>query len=189
MPPALDEQRARICDQDGKPDQDDVFGLPAHVKIHAAGQQSHPLDLLRQQKIQKRDDGEIDQKVDGIKLHGTKQISSRRQRSPRFHRQKNAPPKFSLGGAENLGRHAIPSQTPHTARELPVCPPYLSSGFMVGNKILLSPSRLIPLRSAQNPHNCWVFETIYHPSCVLLGRPLHSKSCIKIVVVCRRIFL
>ena len=61
--------------------------------------------------------------------------------------------------------------------------------FYVGNKILLSPSRLIPLRSAQNPHNCWVFETIYHPSCVLLGRPLHSKSCIKIVVVCRRIFL
>lgn len=59
--------------------------------------------------------------------------------------------------------------------------------FFAGNKILLSPSRLIPLRSAQNPHNCWVFETIYHPSCVLLGRPLHSKSCIKIVVVCRRI--
>jgi len=66
---------------------------------------------------------------------------------------------------------------------------YCSIGFIVGNKILLSPSRLIPLRSAQNPHNCWVFETIYHPSCVLLGRPLHSKSCIKIVVVCRRIFL
>lgn len=66
---------------------------------------------------------------------------------------------------------------------------YCSMGFIVGNKILLSPSRLIPLRSAQNPHNCWVFETIYHPSCVLLGRPLHSKSCIKIVVVCRRIFL
>ena len=65
----------------------------------------------------------------------------------------------------------------------------LLSGCTVGNKILLSPSRLIPLRSAQNPHNCWVFETIYHPSCVLLGRPLHSKSCIKIVVVCRRIFL
>ena len=64
-----------------------------------------------------------------------------------------------------------------------------SKDFIVGNKILLSPSRLIPLRSAQNPHNCWVFETIYHPSCVLLGRPLHSKSCIKIVVVCRRIFL
>lgn len=62
-------------------------------------------------------------------------------------------------------------------------------GYVGGNKILLSPSRLIPLRSAQNPHNCWVFETIYHPSCVLLGRPLHSKSCIKIVVVCRRIFL
>ena len=63
------------------------------------------------------------------------------------------------------------------------------NGFIVGNKILLSPSRPMPLRSAQNPHNCWVFETIYHPSCVLLGRPLHSKSCIKIVVVCRRIFL
>ena len=57
------------------------------------------------------------------------------------------------------------------------------------NKILLSPSRLIPLRSAQNPHNCWVFETIYHSSCVLFDRPLHSKSCIKIVVVCRHIFL
>ena len=46
-----------------------------------------------------------------------------------------------------------------------------------------------PLRSAQNPHNCWVFETIYHSSCVLFDRPLHSKSCIKIVVVCRHIFL
>ena len=59
----------------------------------------------------------------------------------------------------------------------------------VGNKILLSPSRPMPLRSAQNPHNCWVFETIYHSSCVLFDRPLHSKSCIKIVVVCRHIFL
>ena len=58
-----------------------------------------------------------------------------------------------------------------------------------GNKILLSPSRPMPLRSAQNPHNCWVFETIYHSSCVLFDRPLHSKSCIKIVVVCRHIFL
>ena len=57
------------------------------------------------------------------------------------------------------------------------------------NKILLSPSRPMPLRSAQNPHNCWVFETIYHSSCVLFDRPLHSKSCIKIVVVCRHIFL
>ena len=66
---------------------------------------------------------------------------------------------------------------------------YCSIGFIVGNKILLSPSRLIPLRSAQNPHNCWVFETIYHSSCVLFDRPLHSKSCIKIVVVCRHIFL
>ena len=64
-----------------------------------------------------------------------------------------------------------------------------SSGFIVGNKILLSPSRPMPLRSAQNPHNCWVFETIYHSSCVLFDRPLHSKSCIKIVVVCRHIFL
>ena len=61
--------------------------------------------------------------------------------------------------------------------------------FIVGNKILLSPSRPMPLRSAQNPHNCWVFETIYHSSCVLFDRPLHSKSCIKIVVVCRHIFL
>lgn len=60
---------------------------------------------------------------------------------------------------------------------------------IVGNKILLSPSRPMPLRSAQNPHNCWVFETIYHSSCVLFDRPLHSKSCIKIVVVCRHIFL
>ena len=64
-----------------------------------------------------------------------------------------------------------------------------SIGFIVGNKILLSPSRPMPLRSAQNPHNCWVFETIYHSSCVLFDRPLHSKSCIKIVVVCRHIFL
>lgn len=62
-------------------------------------------------------------------------------------------------------------------------------GVCVGNKILLSPSRPMPLRSAQNPHNCWVFETIYHSSCVLFDRPLHSKSCIKIVVVCRHIFL
>lgn len=61
--------------------------------------------------------------------------------------------------------------------------------FFAGNKILLSPSRPMPLRSAQNPHNCWVFETIYHSSCVLFDRPLHSKSCIKIVVVCRHIFL
>lgn len=66
---------------------------------------------------------------------------------------------------------------------------YWSMGFIVGNKILLSPSRPMPLRSAQNPHNCWVFETIYHSSCVLFDRPLHSKSCIKIVVVCRHIFL
>ena len=64
-----------------------------------------------------------------------------------------------------------------------------SKDFIVGNKILLSPSRPMPLRSAQNPHNCWVFETIYHSSCVLFDRPLHSKSCIKIVVVCRHIFL
>lgn len=64
-----------------------------------------------------------------------------------------------------------------------------NTGDYVGNKILLSPSRPMPLRSAQNPHNCWVFETIYHSSCVLFDRPLHSKSCIKIVVVCRHIFL
>lgn len=65
----------------------------------------------------------------------------------------------------------------------------LDNVFIVWNKILLSPSRPMPLRSAQNPHNCWVFETIYHSSCVLFDRPLHSKSCIKIVVVCRHIFL
>lgn len=54
--------------------------------------------------------------------------------APGFTGKKIPRPNFLWAERKILCRHAIPSQKPHTARELPVCPPYLSSGFMVGTK-------------------------------------------------------
>ena len=65
----LNQQSSQIRNGDGKTNQKNIFGFPAHIKINAAAQQPNPLYFLRKQKIKNCNNGEENQKINGIELH------------------------------------------------------------------------------------------------------------------------
>lgn len=89
----VDSERRRISGQRGDENQSDQPHVPAHIKQAAGGEQEYPSSLVRQQPVQKDDDGKKNEKSDRIEIHF---IFLPFSRAAANSAQKTPPPRYRL---------------------------------------------------------------------------------------------
>ena len=69
LPEPLDQLRAGVVHHGGEKQDQHVLRDEGHVEIAGGDQQKVPAELVRQKKINQNDEGEKEQKFDGIEQH------------------------------------------------------------------------------------------------------------------------